>query len=172
MLRASGIIGDPVPVIPPAVVGPPQPVLVAPQLQPAAAVPSPPVPLDKTVNMEDLPDDLGLPWLKGTPQPPRRRVQFDMGPRGCMSAHYHHVIYRPSHDLLTLVLDNRHNGTAFLPPETKAGEMFQVTVYAPESTDSDADRRPDTKLFHVFVRPGLAIGLGCLDLINLVVVDR
>lgn len=114
-----------------------------------------------------------MPWLTVRPEPPRRKVIFDLGRLGLLTVLFHHVVYREGGSLLSLIRDVRYPSLGYVPPRTD--EPIQVTIYSPDSPSvqiGSATAEEDelsSRLFLCRADPRLNMHLGCLEIINLIV---
>lgn len=107
-----------------------------------------------------VPEGCGLEWLTTPPSRPEIRVYFNLGAGGEHLMRYHHITR--SDKWLSMIYDNRFEyGNQFIPPTTKDGDP-PITIRFPDSGN-------ETLL--AAVPPGCHMQIGCMDIINFVVVE-
>lgn len=100
--------------------------------------------------------ELKMPWLGHEPAPPRMQVIFQM-PNGMLRTRYHFASRRGI--CLSLIYDSRYDGDQFIPSNTPEGETIRVQI-------------PFLKLDVEAIVMDYHNAVGCLDIVNLILVDR
>lgn len=103
--------------------------------------------------------DTGLDFLKNPPAKPTVPVVFDLGRGGKHLKRFHHAT---THDVwLSLIYDSRYEGDQFIPPVT-GPEEDPIEITFPDSGG---------KTVRAMVPESANMSIGCLDIINFILVD-
>jgi len=100
--------------------------------------------------------ELKMPWLGHEATPPRMQVIFNT-PSGMLRTRYHFAARRGI--CLSLVYDSRYDGDQFIPATTAEGETIRIQI-------------PFLKLDVEAIVMDFHNAVGCLDIVNLILVDR
>jgi len=141
---------------------------IAAALAALGAVP-PPMPAQMPMQMPQAVDasaqyarthECGLDFLTTVPSKPQQRVTFNLGPGGVHRKRYHHAMFAGT--LLSLCYDTRYDDEDFVPPATQLAGQDE----APITVTVDALEKQYVCLVH----PELNTQLGCVRIVNLLVV--
>ena len=107
-----------------------------------------------------VPDDAMLPFLTNPPSRPAVQVAFDLGPGGTHFKRFHEIT---THDCwLSLIFDTRYEADQFIPPVTPP-EGKPITISFPQNPD---------KTIKAIVPQGCHMRIGCMDIINFLIVKQ